>query len=294
VSQPAPETRLASEDLLWEGLSLPILSEEELAKQQAETGDRVHFHRGVWWIEFKPFFSMPCDLFSRADSRDSWPRLTHAFAGYLHLSVPNSPANSMYQAIISDNVDRYSIRNLSRSRQRHVRQGLSDLDVRPIEKVEHLFKDGYQVYTSWHRRVQWGRDKTDRSRFEAWISRVFRQSKKIVLGAYRGNKLVAFMLPRAVGSSACPCFVASQTEFLNCNPNDALFHAFLCLARQTKGVQSANLGALCNKPSLNQFKLHYGNVKSFPSYVWVNPMIRFVLLPWAVRRYPWLGLPSTA
>jgi hypothetical protein len=294
VPQPTPEALLVSEDLLWEGLSLPILGEEELAKQQAETGDRVHLHRGVWWIEFKPFFSMPCDIFNQTDRRDSWPGLTHALAGYMHLSVPNSPTNSMYQSIIRDNVDRYSIRNLSRNRRGCVRKGLSDLEVRPIENVEHLFTDGYEVYASWHRRVQWGSDKTHRSKFEAWISRVFRQSKKIVLGAYRDDKLIAFMLPRAVGNSACPCFVASQTDFLIYNPNDALFHAFLCLARQTKGVQTANFGALCSKPSLNQFKLHYGNVKSFPSYVWVNPMIRSVVLPWVRRRYPWLELPSIA
>jgi hypothetical protein len=294
VPQVTPETQLASEDRLWEGLSLPTLGEEELATQQAETGDRVHLNRGVWWNEIKPFFSMPCDIFSRRDRRESWPRRTHALAGYMHLSVPNSPTNSIYRAIVRIDVDRYSIRNLSRNRRRNVSQGLSDLEVRPIELLEDLIVDGYEVYVSWHRRVQWGTDKTDRARFEAWMSRVFRQSNQIILGAYRDNKLVAFMLPRVVGTSACPCFVASHADFLDSNPNDALFHAFLCIARQTKGVQTANLGPLCNKSSLNQFKLHYGNVKSFPSYLWINPMIRPVVFPWIRRRYPWLGLPSAA
>lgn len=294
MPRPTHETQLPSEDLLWEGLSFPILTGEELAKEHAADGYRVHFHNGVWWTEVKPFFSMPCDIHTHVDQINSRPRLDYALGGYMHLSAPNSYTNAIYKLITSENVMHYSISNLSRNRQRHVRHGLSNLKVRPVERLEQLLTDGHEVYLSWHQRAKWGADKTNRPRFEAWITRVFHQPKKIILGAYRGNKLIAFMLPNAVGNTACPCFVASRTDCLSYGPNDALFHAFLCIARQTKGVHSANLGTLCSKPSLNHFKLHYGDLKSLSSYVWINPMIRPIVHRWMTRRYPWLGLSSVA
>jgi hypothetical protein len=98
------------------------------------------------------------------------------------------------------------------------------------------------------------------------------------------------MLPSATHHVASPAFVASHTDFLRLGPNYALFHAFLCIARQTPGVQIAEFGPLCAKSSLNNFKLKFGKLIKFPSYTHINPLIRPFVANWLRVRYPWLGL----
>ena len=40
---------LEPEDQLWSGIQFDVVEEEDLARQQAVGGDRVHQHDGVWW-----------------------------------------------------------------------------------------------------------------------------------------------------------------------------------------------------------------------------------------------------
>lgn len=276
------------EDYLWTGLTLPILSEEELAWQQRENGDKVRFHRGVWWRQVRPTFCLPCQIYRTVNHDASWPLPLDSLAGFMHLAARDSPSNSIYRSIARDSVGKYSLLQLSLKPRHNVRKALRRLKVRPVERLEMFLKDGLAVYRNWHERVHWGRDKSDPSRFESWIGRVFRHAKKLVLGAYCGDKLVAFMLPYATGNASTTAFIASHGDFLRSYPNDALYHAFLCLSRQTPGIQMADLGSLCSKPTLNEFKLHYGAIKETPSYVWINPLVRHVAWPWLRQRYPWL------
>jgi hypothetical protein len=231
-------------------------------------------------------------MYRRVDHNDSWPLSRDAIGGFTHLSPPNSPSNGNYSSIVRDGIEAYSIQNLSKKTRVHVRGALARLQIRPFEQLEEFLSDGHEVYTSWHQRVQWGIDKSDRGRFEAWMIRVFGQAKRLVLGAYLGNKLVAFMLPHAIERTAFMAFAASHTDYLKLHPNDALNHAFLSIARQTPGVRMADFGPLCRKASLNEFKLHYANTKQFPSYTWINPLLRPIVGKWIRRRYPWLGLRS--
>ena len=206
----------------------------------------------------------------------------------MHVAALGTPSNGIYRAIIREDLSNYTIRSLSRDRRHAVRRALGNLGVRQVENLGELLTDGYEVYVSWRQRVQWGRDKSERAAFEAWICREFRQPKSFVLGAYSGNKLVAFMLPKVVGNLATPSYVASHSDFLLCLPNDALFHAFLCIARQTPGVATACFGPVSSKASLDQFKMHYGSIEEFPSYTWINPLVRPMFNKWIRPRYPWL------
>jgi hypothetical protein len=293
MPQIVSDTKLSREDLLWAGLTLTVFTEEELARQRTSTGDKVHFHRGVWWEQLRSSFCLPTQIYTQVNHRESWPRAVDAILGFMHLASPDSPSNSDYRSIARDGIGRYSIQSLSMKTRYHCRQALARVDVRPVERMDEFISDGHEVYKSWHQRVQWGRDKSDRGRFEAWILSVFRRSENTVLGAYLNNKLIGFMLPHATGSTAFMAFVASHSDYLKYRPNDALNHAFLTIARQTPKVEIADFGPLSRKRSLNEFKLHYGAVKQSPSYVWINPLIRPIVARWLARRYPWLGLRAS-
>lgn len=279
---------LEREDLLWTGLSLPVLDVEQLAHEQRAEGDRIHFHRGVWWIQAKPLFSAPCFPYAQVDHHQSWPHPLRALAGFMHLAKRDAPFNGFYPSIVRENLSGYSVRNLSRKRRNAVRSGLAQLTVRVVERLKDLVCDGHEVYVSFYQRVRWGRDRSDRASFSAWITKVFEHPKRIALGVYRREKLVGFMLPYVVDNVAIHSYCATHSEFLTSRPNDALYHAFLCIARQTPGVQVACFGPVSNKPSLDRFKLEYATVKNLPSYTWVNPLLGPIANKWITRRYPWL------
>lgn len=286
--QSAEQLQLVREDLLWAGLSFPVLNEEELARQHAAVEERVHFHRGVWWRRAGPCFFFPSFALAEVDHRESWPHPVRALAGFTHLSSPNSPCNGVYRALVREDVTKYSLASLSQYRRHNVRRALARLTVRVLENLHDLIEDGYEVYLSCHRRIQWGTDRGDRQAFGRWITKAFKQPKDFILGAYKEDKLVAFMFTNVVERVASVCYVASHSGFLKCFPNDALFHAFLCIARQTRGVETAWFGPISTDRSLDQFKLHYTSIKQFPSYTWINPLVRPLFNRWIRPKYPWL------
>jgi len=279
---------LQPEDCLWPGLTLPILSNGEFAALRAALGQRVHFHDGVWWEQFRPLFCLPCSPLAMIPTNRERPAPHHSCLGFTHLVPPGYPSNGSRQMIVAQNIPRYSIATLSRKRRTIVRRALSNLQVRPIKRLDDLLTDGYNVYVSWHRRNGWGRYRASRAKYAAWISRAYSQPKRLALGAFHRNGLVAFCLMQAVGSVADPTFIASHTLALPLFPNDALFHAILTIARQSPGIESADFGPVSAKPTLNDFKLHYASLKTFPSYTWINPLVRPFIARWIQRRYPWL------
>jgi hypothetical protein len=288
ISPTSENVQLCAEDLLWSGLSFEVMDEEELARQQAEVEQKVHFHRGLWWVQVKYGFYRPSLPYVEVDHRQSWPHPLHALAGFSHLAGPNSPSNATYSAMVCEDVATYSIRRLATDRRTKLRKAMTNLTVRAVERLDDLLGDGYEVYVSWRRRVNWGKDKSERAAFEAWIRKAFRRNKRTVLGAYRNDKLVGFMLPYVVADVAVQAFIASHSDFLKFRPNEAMIHAFLSVARQTPGVRIADFGPISSKPSLDDFKLTFCSVKQFPAYTWIHPMIRIPFGKWLYRRYPWL------
>jgi len=278
----------SSEDHLWAGLSFPVLELDEMAAGQAAVEDKVHFHRGVWWRRARPGFYQPCFPFQEVNPAESWPKRTNALAGFTHLTSAGVE-NASYRAIVRPNTFTYSIAQLSRDRRHSVRRGLANLEVRPIERLTDLLEDGFRVYASWRERAGWGRNKVARGSYAGWISRAFSRPKRIALGAYSGETLVAFMLPYAVCHVASPAFIASHTDYLKSCPNEALFHAFLSITRQTPGAQMADFGTVSAKPTLDRFKERFGELTDFPAYTWINPLVRPAARVWIRKRYPWLA-----
>ena len=203
----------------------------------------------------------------------------------MHLATDGSQSNGTYRAIVHDNPGRYSISCFSKDRRYFIRRGLEQCNVRPVERLQDLLEDGHEVFASWSRRTGWAR-RQESQKFDAVISRCFHQSKCLALGAYVGRRLVAFMLPCRIGNVVMLSFLASHSNFLKCFPNDALFHALLSIARQSPGVGMVFLSGVSITSSQNQFKLHYGCIKQFPSYTWINPVMRPIFDKWVRPRYP--------
>ena len=283
---------LCREDALWSGLDFTVADEETFAREQQAAGDSVHFHRGVWWRGLRYGFCQPCFPLRLIDHRDAWPHGLRAPLGFMHLARPGSPANAVYRSIAREQVHAYSLQQVDKKRRNLVRSALSRLEVRPVQSLAELAAEGYQVYRSWRERTGWGRSKARPQVFSSWITSAFRRPRRFVLGAYLEDKLVAFMLPCAAHNVAFVSFVASHSSALWAHPNDALYHAFLCIARQTPGITTADMGPASSKPSLDKFKLDYGAIRQSPCYVWMNPAVRLLVGSHIKQRYPWLQLSA--
>lgn len=289
MEETADQFKPGKEDMLWAGLAFQVLTEEELARRQGDVEDKVHLHCGVWWKQAGPFFCLPCDPYAKIDARRSRPSLIRSMCGYMHLAAEKSPSNAQFPAIARDDVLNYCLASLSKSRRYMIRKALQALEVRPIEKLHEMLRDGYEVYVSWHARVQWGRDKCRREKYEPWIAREFHQSKSLPIGAYCGDKLVAFILPSACGDTAMLNFAASHSDYMDRYANDLLYHVLLTVARQTPGIKRVYFGPASSKVSLDQFKLHYATVNYLPAYVWINPLGNLLAGKYLIQRYPWLS-----
>lgn len=279
---------LAPEDKLWEGLTFEILDNAELPAQHSAGGDEVHQHRGVWWKQVNRFFCVPCSTYELIDSSESWPEWQRSMAGYMHLCKPGTPSNTIFRAIGNDDLKNYSINSLNSKRNiKDVRRAVSNVAIRPIGK-DILLSKGRAVFDSWHQRVNWGRDRKGDT-FLQWVDRVCDRPKRMNLGAFVGDELVAFMLPYATGHVVRISFIASHTDYLKFRPNDALYHALLSIGRQTPGITMAHFGPVCGKPTLNEFKLRFGRICEFPAYTKLNPLLKLVAGQRILERYPWLG-----
>jgi hypothetical protein len=280
---------LAAEDQLWPGLRFEVLTTSELPAQHSAGGDQVHYHRGVWWRQVNPFFCLPCSTFQLIDPSESWPEWHRSLAGYMHLSATGTASNATFRAIVNDDVKNYSINTLNSKRNiRDVRRAVSNVEVSPIDR-DILLHQGRRVHDSWRQRVGWGQDRSG-ERFVDWVECVCDRPKRMNLGAFVGGELVAFMLPFATGNVVRIAFTASHTDFLKFRPNDALYHALLCIARQTPGITVAHFGAVSGKPTLNDFKLRFGWIREFPAYTKLNPLLKILAGERMYQRYPWLGV----
>ena len=286
-SSPAQMPQYATEDLLWEGLTFPVMSAEEIPAQHASGGDKVHYHHGVWWKQLNRFFCMPCSTYREIHPHESWPNPSYARAGYMHLCPEDVESNATYPAIVNDDVKNYSVKRLASKRKSGmIRAAVAEVKVRPVSADE-LIRDGHDVYVSWRQRTRWGRDRSGDA-FAVWVTRVCSSPKRLVLAAFVGEKMAAFMLPYATGHVVTPSFLASHSDFLAHRPNDVLYHAMLCIARQTPEITMANFGPLCSKESLNEFKLRFGRLREFPAYARLHPLLRLFAGERMRVRYPWL------
>lgn len=288
-----PRDPLCKEDLLWSGLSFAVADEEELAREQAAAGDRVHLHDGVWWRDVRYGFCQPCFSFREIDHRAVRPQFLRSLSGFMHVAAAGSPCNGIYRTIARERMQGYSLQEVEKKRRNVVRTGLSRLEVRPVRNLEDLTGDGYQVYVSWRERTGWGVNRSQRSVYEAWITRAFQRPHRTVLGAYSKGKLVAFMLPFAVHDVASLSYIASHSDALSSYPNDVLYHALLCIARQTPGIETVTMGPVSSKATLDRFKLSYAQVKEMPCYTWFNPAVKLLAGRRISEQYPWLVRTST-
>jgi hypothetical protein len=267
-------------------LILKPLTIEELVAQDSSVEDSFHFREGIWWRKIKPFFYQPAFFFQPIKPKSSSPAFCKALIGYHHVIPETFQANGHFRMMVHKDIKSYSFDLLDGKEKNQIRKALKFLEVKRITDVNDLLTDGYETYVSFRKRTNWGRDKTNYHIFSQWIKKAFKLEKRLLLGTYYDNKLIAYASHYAVQAVAAISIIISHSDYLKYYPNDLLLNTFLTICKNSPNITMAQFGPASLKPSLDSFKMKYGfETVKYPTYIWLNPFVKPLLKKFIRKKY---------
>jgi hypothetical protein len=254
------------------------MTAEETVQADRGLGIRFHFCDQVWWREVKPFFYQPALATVRLEPGTCRPHLLSALGGYYHMVPDGSESNGTVVANeISDPVG-YDLRSLKRKRGQILR-ALAAFRIAPVGDLQDLLGSGYDVYLDWEQRIGEVRTKrSSRAAFGRWVKSVFEHPYGMVLGAYKGDRLAAFMTSYAIDGVANCSKIFSHSEFSQQTPSSALLYAFVKIASNNAEIRRVWHGLRHTNPSLQRYKAAMGfELVSYPAHIRLRAAVRPVV-----------------
>ena len=248
---------------------------EETVQADRNLGMKFHFSEGTWWREVKPFFYQPAIVTARLKPGISSPSPWSALGGYYHMVPDGTESNGAIVANeISDPVA-YDLQSLKRKRNKILR-ALGTFRIQPVADLQDLLSTGYDIYLDWERRIRNVQTKrSDPEAFRRWISSVFAHPYGMILGAYAGERLAAFMTVYATEGVANSSKTFSHSDFSQQTPSSALVYAFIKIASNNPQIRRVWDGLRHTNPSLQRFKAEMGfELVSYPAYIRLRAGIR--------------------
>jgi hypothetical protein len=174
----------------------------------------------------------------------------------------------------------YDLQSLKRKRGQ-ITRAMSAFRIEPVTDLQDLLSSGYDVYLDWERRI--GEVRIKRSHHDAyrhWINSVFTHPYGMILGAYSGNRLAAFMTSYAIDGVANCSKIFSHSEFNQQTPSSALLYAFVKIAGNNPEIQRVWHGLRHTNPSLQRYKAVMGfDLVTYPAYIrlraGIRPLVRW-------------------
>lgn len=235
---------------------------------------------GHWWYAVKPGLCWSADCFNPIDARRARPRITKSFLGYQHIVPEAAQANSQLVVNAITSLAAYSEAAVDSKRRNSVRKGFRSCTLEVLT--------GYHAETFEQCRITWKeltertgwKHAVERSEFEAtWRAMLDCPGVSIILGRERTSGQVAgFLITKIIGDTAYVDTIASRTEFMKYNVNDAVMYAFLINAQRLDGVSKAHYAIRSYVETLEKFKQGLGFVPTpFPARTVLRGGVRLVL-----------------
>lgn len=260
-------------------LRLHSMSVEEMVAADRREGARLHFSDGVWWREVKPFYYQPANPAMVLGAGEARPKWWLSFGGYYHLVPSSIGANgSVVYNEISD-LATYDLAGVRKTKRHMIRRGLRALRVMRITEPDVLLGEGYRVYLDWEQRTAGVRVKRSAGAvYERWVRRLLQHPHQLVLGAFHGERLAAWVVARAIEGRADLSKAFSHSEFRHVEPTSALIHAYLLICQRSPQIRVACDGLRSLKPSLEEYKAGFGfEHRAYPAHIHMAPLIRPVV-----------------
>jgi hypothetical protein len=258
-----------------QSIRLDNITEMEKINAERELGRRIHFSKGVWWQETKPFFYTPVQQFEPFDPLNSAPKLWLSWGGYYHVVSDKIQANGFIILNEISAPSSFSLEILNKNARYEIRKGLAKLEIKQLTNLEQFLNEGFQIYRSWLNRTPDAREKKSDKEFKIWFTKLFNQSHNLFLGAFYENQLVSFIIADAFENIAYLRYSYSHSEFNNLFPSSVLNYAYIMICTQDNSIKKITNGLRSHRDSLNKFKLKNGYQHiTYPAFIKINPLVR--------------------
>jgi hypothetical protein len=257
-------------------LRLHNMTAEQVVQAENMGESEFHFASGIWWRKVKPFFYQPADVMTRISPHAAVPNPWLALGGYYHLVPSGEDTNGVVVANEISDLEGYSLDSVKKKKKTRIQRALATLRIQRVTDLQDLLNDGYRVYMDWDNRTANVRvHRSDSERFRQWITRSLAHPHLLILGAYYEDRLIAFLMARAVGGTANIEKSFSLSEFNHQSPMTALTYAYVKICAKSPGVHRAWSGLRSMKESLEQYKTELGfQHVSYPAFIHLRSAIR--------------------
>ena len=256
------------------------MTADEYAALQIALGAKLVRSGGVWWRAVRPFFYRPLLPFRElAPDRAAYPALAR-LGGAQHLVSEGVPANSSMSLIVFDDPQSYSLESLSPSRRREIRRSMERFEVKRLTDVDDFSTSAHPVYLSFYERTNYAyrSDRTDPEKFAEWARTLMRFPKVCVLGAYRGDELVAVGVSFLVEDALFISSMFAATSALAGRVSESVLHTMRAQVAGVRGVNVTFAAMAGMERGIDDFYLSRGaRLESRPARLSLNPLMSIVL-----------------
>lgn len=266
----------------WDSMTV-----DEYATLQQACGAHVVKVQDTWWVEPRPFFFRPLFPFTEVTPRfRNYPARALA-GGVLHPVPAGVAGNSCMHLFLYENPKRYSIYQLNPKHRQTVRKTCGIFEARRLTELARFVEEAGPIYRSFYQRTRYfyKKERVQEDLFAAWARPLFEQPKVVVIGVYRGEKLVATEILYQVEDVVIEDIFFSDTESQALQVTDFMVHTVREQARSSD-ARYIFRGFPTGKPSLDQSKIIRGcSILKLPACFKANPVALYLAKTLMNERY---------
>jgi hypothetical protein len=233
----------------------------------------------TWWYQVKPGFCWPVEVLSPRREHPAGFPYCKSFIGYQY-GVDGLPHNSTQLINTIEDLPNYSSDSIDAKRRNAVRKGIRECAVEPLRGIdEATAAECCAVWNDFTRRTGWKHPIPEGLLRVSWNELLGLPGATILVGReIRSGRIAGFLITKLLGDTAFVDTLASRTDLLNVNINDALMFTFLASAQRLPGIKKAHFAIRSYDSHLEDFKTSIGfKPLPFPMVTVMRPGISPVL-----------------
>ena len=236
--------------------------------------------KGNWWYQVKPGLCWAVDCFAPIEPDQARPAIGKSYLGRQHVVPSETQANSHFVINAIADLRTYSEESVNAKRRNSIRKGFRSCTLEVVAEFDDETFD--QCRLAWRElteRTGW-KHAVDKQEFDkSWCMLLQCPGVTIIVGREQESGQVAgFLVTKIIGDTAYVDTIASRTEFLKANVNDAVMYAFLINAQRLEFVGKAHYAIRSYAEKLEKFKQGLGFVPvPFPAHTALRGQMAFIL-----------------
>lgn len=217
---------------------------------------------GVWWYQVRPGFAWPVDAIDPFPVKRRRMPFRKTYLAYQHVVVEGGPSNSSLIVNTILDLSAYGMHSIDDKRRNAIRKGLRACEVVAVDRIEDRWVDG--LAKAWNDlvvRTGWKTCRTP-AMIRETLSRAIELPASTLLVAFdrATGGIAGFLLTKTFGETAYVDTIASNSELLASNPNDATMYVFIRNAQRLGHVRRVHYAIKSDVEHLEKFKRSLGFV----------------------------------